>query len=136
MGSSFLDDIELRYYQSDKILAINWPAFIDIYSKEFKETVVLFFKLIKEVNILKLLLNSGDNTNNIEKFIPEELLDLIRKVLADTKLEKLARVESTDVLWEINLMQVIDYLKQVLNLHFDVAFFAAQETALNWLRED
>jgi len=64
------------------------------------------------------------------------LLDLIRKVLADAKLEKLARVELTDILWEINLMQVIDYLKQVLNLHFDVAFFPAQETALNWLRED
>jgi len=43
MESSFLGDIELRYYQSDKILAINWPAFIDIYSKEFRDTVVLFF---------------------------------------------------------------------------------------------
>ena len=136
MESSFLGEIELRYYQSDKILAINWPSFIDIYSKEFRDTVILFFKLIKKVNILKLLLNTGENTNTIEKFIPEDLIDLIRKVLADAELEKVARVETTDMLWEINLMQVINYLQQVLNLHFDVAFFPTQDIALNWLRED
>jgi len=135
MESSFLGDIELRYYQSDKILAINWPAFIDIYSKEFRDAVVLFFKLLKKVNILKLLLNTGENTSAYEKFIPEDLLDLIRKVMADVELEKLARVETTDTLWEINLMQVINYLKQVLDLHFEVAFFPVQESALNWLIE-
>jgi len=43
MESSFIGDIELRYYQSDKILAINWLAFIDLYSKEFRDTVMLFF---------------------------------------------------------------------------------------------
>ena len=81
MESSFLGEIDLRYYQSDKILAINWPSFIDIYSKEFRDTVILFFKLIKKVNILKLLLNTGENTNTIEKIILEDLIDLIRKVL-------------------------------------------------------
>ncbi|PIQ20915.1 MAG: hypothetical protein COW65_12165 [Cytophagales bacterium CG18_big_fil_WC_8_21_14_2_50_42_9] len=40
----------------------------------------------------------------------------------DTELEKFARIETTDTLWKINLIQVIDYLKQVLNSHFEVAF--------------
>jgi len=134
MESSFLGDLELRYYQSDKILAINWPAFIDIYSKEFREAIVLLFKLIKKVNIIKLLLNTGETIPVNEKFIPEDLLELVRKVLMDVQLQKIARVETTDTLWEINLLQVINYLKQVLNLQFDIAFFPAQENALSWLR--
>ena len=85
---------------------------------------------------MDLLLITGENTSTIEKFLPEYLPDLIRKVLADVGLEKVARVKTIDTFWEISLIPVINYLKQVLNLHFDVAFFPAQESALTWLREN
>jgi hypothetical protein len=115
------------------LLVASWPSYVGSESAEFYDSILLLFRLIREKNIKKLLLDSGTPTGGT---LTEEVITFIeQEVFHCCPMQKVALMESVDYHWDNNMVQVINYLKMTLELNLEFRMFLSREAAINWLTE-
>jgi hypothetical protein len=116
------------------LLLASWPFHIRSESPEFYDSILVLFRLIKEKQVKKLLLDSGIPDGGT---LTEEVIAFVKhEVFLLCPLQKVALLESVDYHWDNNMIQFINYLRLTLALDVQFSTFASKEAAIAWLTQD
>lgn len=124
--------IKLDYNPSTDVLSVKWPDFNGFSLDESLETISVVLKTIRHYDVKRLLIDSRNTVVNISKEQYSEIAaDFAKEMITTTRLEKVARIQSIDVMRE---EQVKGMSK---NYQTPIAFktFASEIEAVLWLNE-
>ncbi len=123
--------IKLEYNPVTDILLVEWPDIFDYASAEMKQTLQAIVDTIKHYDVKKLLIDSRKSIIGISQAEYEALLKEFNKDLTNTRLQKIARLESENLTREAQVKELLPKLKQKTLVDFGT--FASITEATNWL---
>ena len=128
--------IELNYDVKSDILSVHWPDLNGITISELEFSVTKLVETLRHYDIKNLLIDSrSSKVNDISR---EEhlkvLLDFVRSVMT-TRLEKLARIETTDIGREGIVDIAAEEAITRLGMQFEFRNFSDEASAREWLSE-
>jgi len=128
---TLINPAKMYTYQlkSDIILA-SWAYELSVESMEFLNSVKELFQFAKELNLKKILIDSGTPAGGV---LTEDVMLLIQESIVNVAAEKIALLETSDFHWDNNLLQFFKYLKNFLQLSYEVRLFSNKQKALDWL---
>jgi hypothetical protein len=111
------------------MLSVKWSDELSVESIQFQESIVSLFSTIVEKNIINLIVDSGNPAGGV---LTEEVISHFIQHIPNTPLRNIAILESTDYLWDNNLLQVIKLLITNYNLPIAVELVKGSKAASKW----
>ena len=124
--------MQLNYNPAENILAVKWRDELSVESEVFSETIVTLFDKIKENKVAKLIVDSGKPAGGV---LTEGVINFLIQNIPGSTLQFIALLESTDYLWDQNLLQVINLLIYTHQLPVSVKLVRNKTAAEEWLSE-
>ncbi len=100
---------------------------------EIKNSLTLMVDTIRHYDVKKLLLDASKSMVAISEEENKELMKKLAVDLANTRLQKVARIQPVDPLREIRAQQNIEGLRQEGLLPYQVKTFSSKLEAIDWL---
>jgi hypothetical protein len=128
--------VKLDYDPATDIVIIEYTALHGYLLPEIKYTIDTLADIIKSYDVKKVLL---DSTKTVKSVTPEESREIsvyLASVLAQTRVQKVARVESLSPSMETQAKGNIKHVQQALSLPFLLRNFSAKAEALAWLQNE
>lgn len=128
--------IELNYDVRSDILSVRWPDLNGITISELEFSITKLVDTLRHYDIKNLLIDS--RSSKIADITREEHLKVLLefvKLLMTTRLEKLARIETTDIGREGVVDIAAEEAINRLGIRFDFRNFSDEVSAREWLGE-
>ena len=125
--------ITLDYDPATDILSLDWPDIQDLFVAAVEQEIQELVKHIKHYDVKKLLLDTSRATINVDMVQYQAFLVSFARELMDTRLQKVARVGSSDPVRE----KLVNDAKEASQVAGAFAFkvFKSKAEALEWLME-
>ncbi|WP_299705724.1 hypothetical protein [uncultured Pontibacter sp.] len=117
------------YEENTGIMSVKWSDELSVESGQFQETMVSLFSTIVEKNVSNLIVDSGTPAGGV---LTEEVISRFIQHIPNTPLRNIAILESTDYLWDYNLLQVIKLLISNYDLPIAVELMKGSAAAAKW----
>jgi hypothetical protein len=108
----------------------SWSDDLSSESEAFFNSINYLFKVAADNKVKKVFIDCGVPAGGT---LTEGVINFVEASITGLELEKIAVLESIDYHWDNNLMQLLQYLKQALNLSFQAKLFTLKKQALEWL---
>lgn len=126
-------DIKLDYNPATDILEIEYPDMYSYQLSEINYNMGLMVASIKNYDIKKLLFDSSKTVIQVSEHEYSEVMDELLLLLAETRLQKVARIALSDKARErIEHYKVVEQEK-LLKLPFSIETFKNRSDAKAWL---
>jgi hypothetical protein len=126
--------VKLDYNPATDILVIDYSDLHGYLLPEIKNSVDILTDVAKSYDVKKVLL---DSTRTVVSVTPDESREIsvyLANALAQTRVQKLARVQSLNAEVETRAKENIEHVQQALTLPFQVRNFSEKAEALEWLQ--
>ncbi|RNI29240.1 hypothetical protein [Rufibacter latericius] len=126
--------LQLEYDPATDILEMEWPDLEPAQLPEVKQALKVMVETVRDYDVKKLLVDGSKSSVSISD---EENTSLVLKLAQDftaTRLQKIARVESTDLKTETNVAENHHKIQQSMVINFQMLNFPDRSTALAWLK--
>ncbi|WP_137760313.1 hypothetical protein [Pontibacter sp. SGAir0037] len=122
--------IRLDYNPSSDVLTVEWPDVHNYTLAEVKESLSEIIKAIRYYDVKRLLIDSRKTVVSIDNEKYTVLSTEFAKEMLQTRLEKLARLESSNIIREGQVQELVK-----TNNTAAIAFknFTSSDEALKWL---
>ncbi|WP_169788140.1 hypothetical protein [Rufibacter tibetensis] len=127
--------LKLEYDPSTDILEMTWPDLTIGHLSEVKQALQTMVETVRDYDIKKLLVDGTKASITIPDQDHTELDLKLAKDFTSTRLQKIARIESTDFKREFKAEKNRHTIHQNLNIPFLMQNFPDRTSALNWLNE-
>src|SRR5688572_25983438 len=124
--------ITLDFNPVTDVLVVQWPDFQKFSLEEIGEAFHLLVDHIKRYDVKKLLIDSGKTNTDVNNQEYLALIYQLGKALKNTRLAKVARVETTNAVWEGQLSGDIDKLRTDYQSLIEYQNFDRIEAAQAW----
>ncbi|HSI89935.1 MAG TPA: hypothetical protein VK927_02415 [Adhaeribacter sp.] len=127
--------MHFRYDTITHILSITWPDLTHTPMPEIEDTLQKLASNIQNYDVRLMLADhrSGYKILGDEKY--RSAIENYHRRLAETNLEKVARLIPDEPAWEYMLTSYSKELQQKLHLKFKIRFFTNKTEAMAWLKE-
>ncbi|WP_299824363.1 hypothetical protein [uncultured Pontibacter sp.] len=128
--------LRLDYDPANDILVIVYPDLHGYLLPELKRSVDILAEKVRNYDVKKVLL---DSSRTVVSVTPEESRAVsmyLASALAQTRLQKLARVESLDATVKVRASENLQHIQQTLALPYLLRNFRQKEEALTWLQSE
>lgn len=115
------------------LLCVKWPTIESLYLPEILNSIRILVENIKNYNIRHLLIDAAATQSPTSREDANKVVAYFINGLKNTRLEKLARVESSRPERENDLKSLLPELLQ--NARFEMKFFKDAASALSWLQQ-
>ena len=121
--------ITLEYNPATNVLFIVWPNIHEYSLNKVKETIAEVLRTIRHYDVKRLLIDSRRTVMRIDNETYAGLLADFKKELLNTRIKKIARLESGYSAREYQFQEIVSLNK------FPISFenFPDKKTALEWL---
>ncbi|WP_207434945.1 hypothetical protein [Sabulibacter ruber] len=126
--------LKLEYDPATDILEMTWPDIDPDLLPEVRQAMQTMVETIRNYDVKKVLIDGSKASITISK---EESTSLSLKLAQDlnsTRLQKIARLESTDLRRESEAEETRLRIQTSLDLHYEMQNFADRSSALAWLK--
>jgi len=127
--------LNFRYNTVNQVLSVTWPDLTNTPLPEIENSLQNLARNIKNFDIRKVLADHRYGFTSLENEAYKQMLIDYHRNLAETNLEKLARLIPENPAWEYYIIQLSQELHDKLNLPFKIRFFKKKTEALKWLRQ-
>ena len=127
--------LNFRYNTVTQILSVNWPDLTNTPLPEIENSLQKLARNIKNFDIRKVLADHRHGFTSLEGEAYKKVVEDYHRCLAETHLEKIARIIPENPAWEYFIIQLSQELKEKLNLPFEVRIFTKKAEAMEWLLE-
>lgn len=117
------------YDENTGILSVKWSDELSVESSQFQETMISLFSTIVQKNVINLIVDSGTPSGGV---LTEDVISHFVQHIPHTPLQHIAILESTDYLWDYNLLQVIKLLVANYDLPIAVELVKGSAAASKW----
>ena len=117
--------------EGDSLIA-SWPNLKSVNSPEFFKSFVSLFVTIREKEISKVIIDSGQPNGG---FLTDTIINFGLKVVPYTSLKRIALLESTDFYWDNSLLQIFKYLNSAMDIAIEAKILPNKRAALDWLNK-
>ncbi len=128
--------IQLHYTPATDVLEVNYPDLHAYLLPEIKHSIGILVDTVKSYDIKKLLLDSTGTIQTVGHEESREITLALAKGMAQTRLQKVARVQALRPSVEALAKENIQHLEQVVTLPFELQHFTDKTTALRWLQQE
>jgi len=125
--------MKLEYNPATDILDVKYPNLYGYLLPEIKHSIDTLLETVISYDVKKMLLDSRDTMVSIK---PEESTDIsvyMASGLVNTRLQKLARLQSADTVVESRAEENFHLVKSSLKLSFQLKIFSDKDKAMEWL---
>ncbi|MFB9862293.1 hypothetical protein [Rufibacter immobilis] len=126
--------LSLEYDPATDILEMVWPDFDTDTMLETKHALQMMVESIRTYDVKKLLI---DGSNARIRVSDEENLAALQQFAVDlnaTRLQKIARIQSSNTRRETQTQESMYRLQASLDAHFELQNFPDRPSALTWLK--
>ena len=127
--------LNFSYDITTQILSVSWPDLTNTPLPEIENSLQKLASNIKNFDIRKVLADHRHGFTSLENEAYKKVIKDYHRKLAETHLEKLARIIPENPAWEYFIIQLSQELKEKLNLPFEVRIFTKKAEAMEWLLE-
>ena len=128
--------VKLDYNPATDILEVEYPDLHTFLLPEIKHTITTMIDVIKNYDVKKLLLDSSRTIVNVSEDESRDITTYLAAGLSQTRVEKLARVQSAASSVEKTAQNNIKYIQAAQSLPFLLQNFTSKSEALDWLSEN
>ncbi len=126
--------IQLDYDVWSDILRVKWPDITAFIKLEVQYSFKLLIDNVRHCDVKRLLIDSRHNTVEIPDVEYKGLMWQFSQDLLATRLQKVARIVSTDVARENKVKAVSEEIKAQLTMTLQSQNFENEADALVWLK--
>ncbi|MBD1398938.1 hypothetical protein H9Q13_17340 [Pontibacter sp. JH31] len=127
------DKMVVEYEESTGILSVKWSDELSVESSHFQETIASLFGTIIDKKVVSLIVDSGTPSGGV---LTEQVISQFIQHIPGTPLRNIAILESTDYLWDYNLVQVIKLLVSSYDLPIAVELMKGSAAARKWIASE
>lgn len=127
--------LRFRYNTIDQILSVNWPDLSNTPLPEIENSLNKFARNIKNFDVRKVMADHRHGFTSLDDEGYRKIIEDYHRRLADTNLEKLARIIPDEPAWEYFITKLTREMQEKLHLPFKIRFFKKRADALKWLKE-
>ncbi|WP_192822086.1 hypothetical protein [Rufibacter sp. LB8] len=128
--------IKLDYEPSTDILQVQYPDLHGYLIPEVKHSIDTLLETVRSYDVKNLLLDSSNSTSSVNEVESREIASYLAAGLVNTRLKKLARVQSLVAEAEQRTQGNIQHIQSTLALPFMLRNFSDSDTALDWLKSE
>lgn len=128
--------MKLEYDPATDIMVVAYPELHGYLLPEIKHSVDILADVVKSYDVKKVLL---DSTKTVVDVTPEESREIavyMASSLAQTRVQKVARVQSLNLTVETRAERNLQHVQQALSLPYVLQNFTHKAEALAWLQND
>ncbi|NEM99683.1 hypothetical protein [Pontibacter burrus] len=125
--------MKLEYNPATDILDVKYPDLFGYLLPEIRHSIDTLLETVISYDVKKVLLDSRETIVSIK---PEESTDVsvyMASGLANTRLQKLARLQSADTEVEGRAEENFHLIKKSLKLTYELKIFSDKDKAMAWL---
>lgn len=126
--------LNFGYDTTTHILSISWPDLSDTPLPEIENSLHKLALNIKNFDIRKVLADHRYGYTSLEDEAYKKVIEDYHRSLAETNLEKIARLIPEEPAWEYFIIKYSKELQEKLNLPFKIRFFTKKAEAQKWLQ--
>lgn len=126
--------LKLDYNPATDILEVKYPDLHGFLLPEIKHSIDIMTDIIKNYDVKKLLLDSTNTSISVSEDESREVAVYLAAGIARTRVQKVARIQSSSASVEKTAQGNIRHLKEEKTLPFELHNFSAKQEALNWLQ--
>jgi uncharacterized protein YodC (DUF2158 family) len=123
----------VEYEESTGVLSVKWSDELSVESSQFRETIVSLFSTIVQKKVVSLIVDSGTPAGGV---LTEQVISQFIQHIPGTPLRNIAILESSDYLWDCNLVQVIKLLVSNYDLPIAVELMKGSAAARKWFASE
>lgn len=125
--------LHFNYDTATHILTVTWPDLSSTPVAEIDNSLQKLARNIKNFDVRKVVADHRFGFTCLEDEGYKIAIENYHRSLAETRLEKLARIIPENPAWEYFIIQFSLELQDKLSLPFKVSFFKTWDEALDWL---
>lgn len=133
-----LEDDSLLKFSYDtvtQVLSVTWPDLSETPISEIENSLQKFARTVRNFDVRKVLADHRFGFTSLEDEAYKKILEDYHRNLADTNLEKLARLLPENPAWEYYIRQYSRDLHEKLTLPYQIGVFKSKSEALAWLQD-
>ncbi|WP_377062545.1 hypothetical protein [Rufibacter immobilis] len=125
--------IQLDYDPATDILEVVYPDLHGYLIPEVKHSIDILFEKVRSYDVKNLLLDSSNTISSVNEEQSRDISSYLATGLAQTRLKKVARVQSLVVDVEKTAQSNIQHIESTLALPFQLRNFSEKSAAWDWL---
>lgn len=125
--------IKLDYSPATDILEVEYPDLHDYLLPEIKHTINIMVDTVKNYDVKRVLLDSTRTVISVSDEESREIATFLASGLMKTRVQKVARVQSTSATVETTAQGNIKHIKSGWPLPFQLQNFKSKAEAVEWL---
>jgi len=127
--------LDFNYDTKTHILSVSWPDLTGTPLPEIENSLKKFASNIKIYDIRKVLADHRYGYTSLDNEAYKKVLEDYHQSLAETNLQKLARLIPEEPAQEYYIIHYSQELAERLHLPFEIRFFKKKADALTWLQK-
>ena len=127
--------IKLDYNPATDVLEVEYPDLHTFLIPEIKHTINTMIEVIKNYDVKKVLIDSSRTIINVSEDESRDITTYLAAGLMQTRVEKLARVQSSASVVEETAQSNIKHVQDAQSLPFLLQNFSSKTEALHWLSD-
>lgn len=127
--------LDYNYDTHTHILSISWPDLSGTPLPEIENSLQKLARNIKNFDIRKMIADHRYGYTSLDNDAYKEMVENYHRQLAETNLEKLARLLPEEPAWEYFILNYSRELAEKLHLPFEIRFFSNRSEAIAWLQK-
>lgn len=126
--------IKLDYDPATDILEVDYPDLHGYLLPEIKHAITILVDYVKNYDVKRVLLDSTKTLISVSEEESREIATFLAAGLVQTRVQKLARLQSHTPQVEETAQENIRHIRETLPLSFKVHNFTSKTEALAWLK--
>ncbi|WP_026463277.1 hypothetical protein [Adhaeribacter aquaticus] len=126
--------IKLDYDPASDILEVEWPEISKAPVAEITYSLQIFIDTLRHYDIKYLLIDASNNRTEVDNGAYKQMVLKLSQDLANTRLQKLARLESFNPLREEKVKTLSQEVDKKFTRRYAFQNFSDKNEALNWLK--
>lgn len=127
--------IRIEYSPATDILEVAYPDLHEYLLPEIKHSIDILVENIISYDVKHLLLDSSKTVVAVDAENSRMITTYLVKGLVKTRIQKLARLQSSSPMVESTAENNIRHVNQIMSLPFELKHFTSKELATQWLSE-
>lgn len=128
--------LKLDYSPSTDILEVEYPDLHDFMLSEIRHNINILVDMIRHYDVKRVLLDSTRTVISVSDEESKEVAMYLAAGLMKTRLQKVARVQSTSEAVEKTAQGNMRHIKETQSLPFELQNFTSKTEALEWLKSN
>lgn len=125
--------VTIRHCPEKRLLCLTWENYLT--SEDYRHMMRALLHLTQTLEIENWLVDAR-HSDQVQRGDTSWNIDYVGKILAGTKLRKLARIQSPDETMEKEAVTIVEALINKMGLNLKTRFFSNEQEAKAWLLQE